>query len=70
MFDAGELGDCEPNNKGTAPFTLEQDRTLLCALNGAGYSNWEGVREEIIKEDPEFRFCHTMQGMNIDLIVK
>lgn len=56
-------------NKGTAPFTLEQDRALLCALNVAGYSNWEDVREEIIK-DPVLSFCHTVQGMNIDLIAK
>jgi len=56
-------------NKGTAHFALEQDVALLCALNEAGYSNWEGVREEIIK-DPTLQFCHTVQGMNIDLISK
>jgi SWI/SNF-related matrix-associated actin-dependent regulator of chromatin subfamily A member 5 len=41
-------------NKGTAPFTLEQDRALLCALNVAGYSNWKGVREEIINDPTQF----------------
>ena len=56
-------------NKRSALFMLEQDKAILCALNVAGYSNWEGVREEIIN-DPTLDFCHTVQGMNIDLIAK
>ena len=56
-------------NKGTAHFTLEQDRALLTAVNSLGYGAWDAVREEL-KEDIALRFQHSVQGMNCDMIGK
>jgi len=56
-------------NKGTAHFSLEQDRALLCAVDKHGYGNWDAVREEL-RKDNELIFQHTVQGMNSDMIGK
>jgi len=56
-------------NKGTAHFTLEQDRALLTSVNELGYGTWDAVREEL-RNDISLRFQHSVQGMNCDMIGK
>jgi len=56
-------------NKGTAHFTQEQDRAILCAVDKFGYGNWEQVREQLRKDD-SLLFQHTVQGLNTDMIGK
>lgn len=56
-------------NKGTAHFTLEQDRALLTSVNKLGYGSWDAVREEL-QADVILRFQHSVQGMNCDMIGK
>lgn len=56
-------------NKGTTHFSLEQDRALLCAVNEAGYGNWDAVRETI-RNDERLKCQHTVQGMTTAMITK
>jgi len=56
-------------NKGTAHFTLEQDRAMLCAVDKHGYGNWDKVREDL-RQDDALMFQHTVQAMNTDAIAK
>lgn len=56
-------------NKGTTHFSLEQDRALLCAVDKAGYGNWEKVRE-MIRQDKKLKFQHSVQGMTTAMIIK
>merc|ERR1712048_1151433 len=56
-------------NKGTAHFTLEQDRALLCAVDQYGYGNWDKVREEL-RDDNNLLFQIGIQCMNTDSIAK
>mmetsp|Transcript_1510 Transcript_1510/g.2171 ORF Transcript_1510/g.2171 Transcript_1510/m.2171 type:complete len:1046 (-) Transcript_1510:64-3201(-) len=56
-------------NKGTAHFSLEQDRALLFAVDKFGYGNWDKVREEL-RNDENLMFQNTVQGMNTDAIAK
>jgi hypothetical protein len=56
-------------NKGTAHFTLEQDRALLCAVDRYGYGNWDKVREEL-RDDENLLFQIGVQCMNTDSIAK
>ena len=56
-------------NKGTTHFSLEQDRSLLIAVNNYGYGVWDSVREDL-RQDSVLQFQHSVQGMNCDMINK
>jgi hypothetical protein len=56
-------------NKGTTHFALEQDRALICAVDAAGYGNWNSMRERVI-QDNKLKFQHIVMGMTTSQMTK
>ena len=49
--------------------TLEQDRSILCAVHKHGHGQWDAVQKEM-RSDDNLLFSHGVQAMSVDKIAK